>query len=196
MGLLDIVGDIVSPAKAIFDLGKSYIGNTNSEKKAIDDLRKNRPNEQIPQAAIDAFNLSKQLANSDMPGYVQAKQDIGSSTAQATTNLEKSSNSVSGTLGGIADIYGKQQKSLAGLDVAQAQYKQQQQQALVGANEKMADWQQQQENWNVLQKYGEDYNFLQSQLQSANANMNQREANLFGLVGSVIKADATFATGG
>ena len=54
-------------------------GDTRNQQNAQNKLSQtiaNRPDEQIPQAALDSYKLSKQLANSDMPGYNQAKQDI------------------------------------------------------------------------------------------------------------------------
>jgi hypothetical protein len=165
-----------------------------------DNLTAARPEEVIPQAATDAFNLAKSFAKADMPGYSQAKNDILSSTAQGIKNVGKVSNSVAGTIGGTADIYGNEVKSMAGLDVAQEQYKQSKQEGLIQANEKMADWQQTKENWDVLSKYREQNNALTSKIQNANADKNQGMQNMFGLFQSLIGAGGNaakiMATGG
>jgi len=170
----------------------------NAYLKQINTLMTNRPQDVIPQAATNAFNLAQKDANSDMPGYNQAKENILSTTAQGIKDVGKLSNSVSGAIGGAADIYGKQLKSMAGLDVAQEQYKSQKQQELIGANEKMADWQQQQQNWNVLSKYGEQFNWLSALMQGANADRQQGHQNIYGLinpgigaVGKIVAAAAT-----
>ena len=160
----------------------------NAYLKQVNTLMTNRPQDVIPQAATNAFNLAQKDANSDMPGYTQTKEDILSTTAQGIKDVGKLSNSVSGAIGGAADIYGKQLKSMAGLDVAQEQYKSQKQQELIGANEKMADWQQQQQNWNVLSKYGEQFNWLSALMQGANADKQQGYQNMFGMINSVIGA--------
>jgi len=141
----------------------------------------NRPLDQIPQGATNAYNLAVQASKSDMPGYEKAKNDITGMVSQGVKDVNKESNSVSGALGATADIYGSSLKQLAGLDVAQSQYKQQQMQERIKAEQMMGEQQQQVFNWNVLQKYGEQYNYLQSQIAQANQNKNQWTANMTGI---------------
>jgi hypothetical protein len=195
----------LAPAKAAYDKATSYMDEPAKKQdeleKKLADLQKERPGYtaptyQIPDSEKEYLANAKQQRDSNMPGYAQMKDDIYGSTAQGARNIQQASNSVAGTLGATAQLYGGQMKSLAGLDIASAQYKQQMadkyQQALqTDATWQDKSWQINQDykdkawNWNEAQKYGEQYNFLQSQISGANADKNQREQNVFGLIGGV-----------
>jgi len=154
----------------------------NQNQGALNTLMTNRPLDEIPQGATNAYNLAVQASKSDMPGYDKAKNDITGMTSQSVKDINKESNSVSGALGATADIYGSSLKQLAGLDVAQSQYKQQQAQERIKAEQMMGEQQQQVFNWNTLQKYGEQYNYLQSQISQAKQDKGQFTQNMFGVL--------------
>ena len=166
----------------------------NQNQGALNTLMTNRPLDEIPQGVTNAYNLAVQASKSDMPGYDKAKNDITGQTAQGVNDINKESNSVSGALGATSDIYGSSLKQLAGLDVAQSQYKQQQAQERIKAEQMMGEQQQQAFNWNVLQKYGEQYNYLQSQISQAKQDKGQFTQNMFGVVDATLGAAASIGS--
>lgn len=185
-------------------------------KDQLDRLQKDRPDMAVQQEYLDALNLSKDAfksaqdkyaseVNQNMPGYDKAKDNISSAVASGVEDIKRLSNSTSGALGATVDLYSDSLKELSGLDIADAQFKAQkkrdlessiaqERQNLIVAEQLMGDQKQQVFNWNNIQKYGENYNYLQSLIAGANADKNQSRQNLWGFAGGLLNAGSKIAT--
>ena len=170
--------------------GQTAEWSANSLRGDLEKKIASRPTYSTPSAINDYMSIAKGKTKSEMPGMAQYKSDIGSSTAQGIQNIKQSSNSVSGTLGAVTNLYGGEMKSLANLDLANAQYKEKQQDAYSNALLKQADYQDKAWNWNVGQKYGEDYNYLQSKIAQEQQKANTQKQNFMNIVSGIVGAGA------
>lgn len=116
-----------------------------SEKKKYEELLRKQPKYKIPKEYDWILQMAKQQAGSEMPGYGQAKTDIGQAGAEATYSLGESAISSNVAQKGVQDVLSKQLQAYQDLNTLSAQWKDAQKEKLKGAYEMTA--QQKVEEW-------------------------------------------------
>jgi hypothetical protein len=176
-----VIGAAATIGKSIFG---SYQANQAAKQQRklegqFDALRKTRPEYNIPTEQLQYLAMEQQRMGTQLPGLDKMKDNLASETAAGVGNIQESSNSISGTLGALTQLYGQQMKGVSALDIQNAQFMEGRKDSFEQALKSMADYKDKQWAWNKQAKYGEDYNYLQSKIAGANADKNQGTQNMF-----------------
>ena len=127
----------------------AILGGAQTLVGAIGGLLNKRPNYEIPSAAKQSFALAQLQAASSLPGYAQAKSNIGATTGNLINAAKESGNPTAI----LSAIQANQNKASNDLDVQNANYQTQMQQNLQNAANEYANFEDQKFQLNKYQPY-------------------------------------------
>ena len=127
----------------------AIIGGAQALAGTIGGLLNKRPNYEIPAAANQSYALAQLQAASSLPGYAQAKSNIGATTGNIINAAKESGNP--NTI--LSAIQANENKAYNDLDAQNANYQAQMQQNLQNAANQYANYQDQQFQINKYQPY-------------------------------------------
>jgi len=180
--------------------GKAIAGGIQAAKgkKDLQNLLKNRPKYNIPEAYMKALGIYQNLAAGEMPGMKRYEEMIGQSTARAMTSAERGAISSNVYQGAVEQSQDKELQALQQLAQMGVQYKTQAMQNLAGAQQMMGAQQEQQFEYNVNRPWEIQANMAAGNKQAGAQNLfgglNEGASTLMNYAGTKYYVDAMKAT--
>jgi len=172
MGPLAAMG-ISAGISGLANIGQALYGGFQARraKRGLEDLRRNRPIYETPEAATQALGLSRQMAYGEMPGRTYAEERLGRTTAAGVRNIGRMAPSSSAALGAVTDVFGKRMDAERELGYNAALWRAQMMQNYQSQLGQMAQYQDQAFNLNQWIPYQQQMNELQSQRMAGQQNL-------------------------
>jgi len=172
MGPLAAMG-ISAGISGLTNIGQALYGGFQARRarRGLEDLRRNRPIYETPEAATQALGLSRQMAYGEMPGRTYTEERLGRTTAAGVRNIGRMAPSSSAALGAVTDVYGRQLEAERDLGYNAALWRAQMMQNYQAQLGQMAGYQDQAFNLNQWIPYQQQMNELQSQRMVGQQNL-------------------------
>jgi len=173
-------------------LGKAIFGGIQASRgrKQMNSLLKNRPQYNISQGYLDAFETYQNLANSQLPGYDIMKEQIDQSGAKAMNYAERGAMGSNQYMSAALSSQDKELDAIKNLGLMSAQWRGQQKQNLIQGQQMMGQQQDIQFQTNKLDPWNIKANMASERM---GAGMSNLFSGLEGMGGSIMNYAGTKA---
>lgn len=140
-----------------------------------------RPKYEIPQEIKDMYSGAKGMASQTrMPGQDEAEANLGESTANYASMIERTTGGSGSSIGGLAKLYANEIKAKRGLNTQAQMWRDRNQEKLTRVQQIMADQKMKQWDYNINQPYQKNVAAKSALGGASISNMMSGGSSMFG----------------